>query len=191
MAMSDFTRTPIGYDANGFNRAFEAIIQAKTNQLSDKIIELFKQQIDINGNGSSIMKDDAKRAVREISNQIENGLLTLEVGIDEDYARSVSTQFYIRTMVVIEGNLKLGGGKLYTKPGQDTWKKHVNYHSVNKRSHTVYRLKGFEQKSKSGKILKGVLDNVFKGADKYISSWLRDLNDVLSANFFAMFVTGG
>lgn len=189
--MSDLVLNKIGYDVAGCNRAIEFIIKAKVDELSDRVIQLFREQIDMNGNGSSVMRADAKRAVREISRKMEEGILTLEIGVDEDFARSVSSQFYIRTMVAIHGNLMLGGGRIYTKPGQDTWKKHVNYHSINRYSKNVYRLKQFEQKSKSKKILNGVLSNVFKGSNKYIAGWLRNLDETFSGDFFGQFITGG
>lgn len=161
-------------------------VLAHTNMLSDKMIELFRKQIDSVKKPSEFMRSDAKQAVREISKKIENGIMTLEVGVDEEYARSMSKEFYIRTMVTLYGNLNTSK-HLYTKPNQYTWRKDVLDYHLNTFSKKVKRLRPLEQGPQS----KGILSNVMKEADKYVKDWLDSLVNVFTGEYFSQFIMGG
>lgn len=184
--MSDFQRIPIGFDTKGCMEAMKRVIEAYMSRLDDIFVELFKQQIDANGHGSKYMKTDAKRVIREIRREVTDDFIESQVGFDEAYARSIATDFYVRVMVVLKGNQ--GQGKLYSKPGQKTWKKHVTNYSLS-RAKTRYELpEGFNQEGDiSGKIAENAVEEI----EKYFKNTLIYLDQTFDENFFAMFVTGG
>lgn len=185
MAMSDFTPNKLGFDVNGCMNAIMRMADAYMSQTSDILINLFKGEIDKNGNGSEFMRSDAKRAVREILHEVAEDHITIEAGLDEDMARSMAKDFYVRVMVVIHGNQ--AGGTLESKPGMSTFKKNVmNYGPSG--AHTVYKLPSWFNQPDISDILR---DNVMKNIEKYFKDMLNNLDLSLDANFFGQFITGG
>ena len=152
---------------------------------SDILVNLFKIEIDRNGNGADVMKNDAKKVVREIMREVAEDHITIEAGFDEDMARSMARDFYVRVMVVIHGNQ--AGGKLYSKPGMYTFKKHVIGYGPST-AKTRYKLpKGFNQVDVS----KGIRNNVMKEIEKYFEVMMIKLCGSLTGEFFGRFITGG
>ena len=188
MAGNDLHMNHLSFDVDGFGAEFEKILNIALNNLSSRIAELFKEQINANSKASHPMRRAAIESVREISRKITKDLVELEVGVDEAYARGKGTEFFVKTMASIYGNLTLGNGKLYTKPGQQTWRKHVTDYHTNTFTQKRKRLKGFEQKGKSSQIIKGVLSNVTKAENRYIKDFYDILYNYLSASLFDSFV---
>ena len=185
MAMSDFTPNKLGFDTNGFINALMRIADAYMSETSDILILLFKKEIDRNGNGAKIMKDDAKSVVREILHEVANDHITIEAGFDEEMARSMAKDFFVRVMVVIHGNQ--GGGRLTSKPGMSTFKKHVIGYGPST-AKTKYDLpEEFNQMDVS----RGIRDNVMKDIEKYFDVMIAKISDALTPDFFSMFITGG
>lgn len=185
--MSDFVRYKLGFNTAGFMKDFEQILDIAVNWLSDRVVELFQSEIWNNSEASKVMKSDARKAVREISRKLVSGILELEVGVDEDFAKSAGVQFYIRTMVSIYGNLDQGA--IVTKPGQYTWRKNVTDYHKNVFSKKVKRIKPFEQKGHSKAIVKGVLKNIGDRSNKYINDFLTMIDTSVSGAMFERYIT--
>ena len=183
--MSDFTPNKLGFDTNGCMNAILRMADAYMSQTSDILINLFKIEIDRNGNGSSFMKHDAKKVVREILHEVAQDHITIEAGFDENMARGMARDFYVRVMVVIYGNM--ANGYLWTKPGESTWKKNVtNYGPSGAKS--IYMLPDeFDQADAS----EGIKNNVLKEIEKYFEVMLIKIDSSLDGNFFGQFITGG
>lgn len=183
--MSDFTPNKLGFNSAGCMRAIMAMADAYMSQTSDILITLFQKEIDRNGNGSKFMRSDAKSMVREILHEVTEDNIKIEAGFDEGTARSMAKDFYVRVMVVIHGNQ--AGGTLHSKPGMSTFKKNVVGYGKSG-AETVYDLPSwFNQPDISG-ILR---DNVMKEIEKYFEVMLIKINESLTGDFFAQFITGG
>ena len=182
--MSDFTPNKLGFDSRGCVNAIIRMADAYMSQTSDILINLFKLEIDRNGNGSSFMKSDAKKVVREILHEVAQDHITIEAGFDENMAKGMATDFYVRVMVVIYGNQ--AGGHIKSKPGLSTFKKNVVGYGPST-AKTVYDLPQFDQQDAS----EGIRDNVLKEIEKYFEVMLIKLDLSLDGNFFGQFITGG
>ncbi len=161
-----------------------AAADALMSETSDILLMIMKKEIDRNGNGSSYMKTDAKRVVREILHEVVADHINIEAGFDEAMAHGMATDFYVRVMVVVYGNQ--AGGPITSKPGMATFKKHVTGPSPST-AKTKYDIPQFNQYDASD----GILENTMKEIERYFDVMIAKLNDVLSAEFFAGFLTGG
>lgn len=179
---NDLHMNKLSFDVTNFMGDFDRIIQICTNWLSDRVIELFRHELWKNSLASKEMKNTARQAVREISRKVVAGILELEIGVDEAYAHSMGTQFYVRTMVSIYGNLSQG--PIYTKPGQYTWRKDVRDYHLNTTSKKRKRLRQFDQRGRSKKIVNGVLQNVDNSSNKYLKDYVDMIEANISANLF-------
>lgn len=183
--MSDFTPNKLGFDTNGCMNAIMRMADAYMSQTSDILINLFKIEIDRNGNGSSFMKNDAKKVIRETLHEVVQDHITIEAGFDEDMARGMARDFYVRVMVVVYGNM--ANGYLWTKPGESTWKKNVTNYSPSG-AKSIYMLPDeFDQADAS----EGIKNNVLKEIEKYFEVMLIKIDSSLDGNFFGQFITGG
>lgn len=182
--MSDFTPNKLGFDTSGCTRAILMAADALMKETSDILVLLFKKEIDRNGNGSRFMRDDAKKVVHEILHEVAEDHISIEAGFDEDMARSMATDFYVRTMVVIYGNQ--ANGPIWTKPGASTWKKNVvGYGPSGARTkYPLYRFNQFDFHDK-------MVENVMKQINKYFDVMVAKLATLLDGEFFGRFITGG
>lgn len=126
--MSDFTPNKLGFDINAYMREFERYLNIALDRLSYSVQELMKREIMTNGNGSRVMRETASAQVHELERRFDGSEATLVVGIDESKLGGFSDQVFVRTMVVLHGNVT--SGPLMTKPGKMTWKKDVSYRSM-------------------------------------------------------------
>ena len=182
--MSDFTPNKLGFDSASCNRSIMKAADTLMGETSNILVQLFKNEIDRNGNGSKTMREDAQKVVREILHEVAEDHITIEAGFDEAMARSMATDFYVRTMVVIYGNQ--AGGPIWTKPGVSTWKKNVTNYGES-RAKTRYQLYRFNQFDFHDKMV----ENVMKQIEKYFKDMLDKLCDSLTGDFFGQFITGG
>jgi len=182
--MSDFTPNKLGFDSAGCNRAILMAADAFMKETSDDLVMLFKKEIDKNGNGSHIMRDDAKKVVHEILHEVAADHITIEAGFDEEMARSMAKDFYVRTMVVIYGNQ--ANGPIWTKPGLSTWKKNVIGYGPSgaKTKYPLYRFNQFDFHDK-------MVENVMKQIEKHFKDMVEKLASFFDGEFFGRFITGG
>lgn len=188
MAGNDLKMNHLSYDVAGFDAEFKKILNLALNHLSARVADIFKREINANSEASQPMKNAAIESVREISRKITDAMVELEVGVDEAYARGKGTEFFVKTMASIYGNLKLGNGKLFTKPGKQTWRKHVTDYHTNTFSKEAVRLEGFEQKGHSNEMVQGVLSNVMQDTNKYVEDFINMINSYLTENLFGSFI---
>ena len=183
--MSDFTPNKLGFNTNGCKEAIRVIVAEEMNRTADIMIEIIKHQIDYLGNGTKAMKWAAKKAIRKILEDTYNNVMTIGVGFDGDYAQSVSFQFYVRALVVLEGNQH--DGFLTTKPGKRTFKKEVFNYSMSG-AQSVYVLpEGFNQ----GPVIEYIEENTLKEIEKHFKDMLDNIEARCSEAFFEQFITGG
>ena len=162
-------------------REIEEAIQIHLDELSISFQTLIRRQLIENGNGSRIMRDVAAGHVKEISRKFYDGMIELEVGVDENIS---DERARIRTLVVLYGNVT--NGPLMTKPGQQTWRKHVSYRGLSE-AKTAHRIPHWEQTDVSGKIMQNVMNDI----DKLVGRFLRDITHALDTIDFSEFITGG
>ena len=171
MASLEFVPYPIGYDSAGVMKEIDSIVNIKLDEFARTMIRVLGNAIYSAGNGSTRMKTDAVKQVKELSRSGGGGIYEMEVGIDEgaisdDIAR-------IRTIVVLHGNLH--SGPLRTKPGEDTWDKHISSQSESGAA-TIYLLPGgMWQHERTDKIL----DAYDKEIEKYVKVLAHDLEILL------------
>ena len=128
MAMADFTPNQLSFDTNGYMRAFEQFLTMAIDRLSYSVQDLMRSEIMANGNGSKVMRETACAQVQELDRKIDGNEVTLVIGIDESKLGGFTSQVFVRTAVVLHGNVTYE--PLVTKPGQMTWKKDVSYMSI-------------------------------------------------------------
>ena len=174
----EFTKEPITFDAVGAMNEINESISMMVDELSWHFQEIIIRQIYRNGNGSSLMKDEAVRHVKEISRKMEDGVLELEVGVDENFG---DERAKIRTLVVLYGNVT--NGPMMTKPGQQTWRKHVSYRGESP-ARSAYRLPHFEQTDVSGKLL----ENSMKEIEKHVNKFLNGITQLVKAIDFSIYL---
>lgn len=179
--MSDFIPNKLVLDMYGLTSEINEAIYICIDELSYKFQEIIIREIRENGNGSGIMKDEAVRHVKEISRKITNGVIELEVGVDENIGDEIAR---IRTVVVLHGNLN--SGPLFTKPGQSTWRKHVAYRAKSN-AKSVYHLDNLMQLDIAGKLL----ENSMKEIEKYIEVFLKNVQQAINLIDFSEYVIGG
>ena len=161
-------------------RAADALM----SETSDVLIKLFQKEIDRNGNGSHFMKHDAKSVVHEILHEVAGDHITIEAGFDENMARSMAKDFYVRVMVVIYGNQ--AEGTIKSKPGRSTFKKHVVGYGLSS-AKTTYDIPQFNQDS----VAEGIKQNVMNDIEKYFDVMIAKLATLCDGNFFSQFITVG
>lgn len=183
MAMADFTPNHLSVNTAGLMREIESAIDICLDELSYMFQELLIRQMRENGNGSSIMKDEAVTHVKEISRKYKGGTVELEVGVDENIS---DERARIRTLVVIYGNIEKDTGTLWTKPGEQTWRKDVAYRDESK-AKTAYPLYRFIQFDVHGKLL----ENCLKEIEKYGNDFIDALRQALDTIDFSDFIIVG
>ena len=197
--MSDFTPNKLGFDTNSYMREFEKYLNIALDRLSFSVQEIMKREIMANGNGSKVMRETACAQVQELERKINGSEAKLSIGIDENKLGGFSDQVFVRTMVVLHGNV--AHGPLMTKPGKMTWKKDVNYMSVsppvNKDGSPrkpkmmpegfmqYERVKGFGAERQ-------MLDNILgKQLDHVIEDFYNFLEQLVNNIDYSAFITGG
>lgn len=151
---------------------------------AEHMLALMRRQIFTNGNGSWFMKSTAIAQVKEILHEIVDGCISIEGGIDEDALKGAEEAVMVRTMVVIHGNQ--AGGKLKTKPGQDTYGKHVVAKGPSS-AQSVYDLPGAWNMYD---VTKGIIDNTMKETKKYFDDMIKDIATVIP-DIIIGHITGG
>lgn len=180
-----FEPNKVSIDTKGAITAIQKLAEAYMDIVSDRMVEIMRRWVYELGNGSKVMRNDAKAAVREIVHEVTNEYLNYEIGIDEAAARGMSEQFFVRVMVVLHGNQ--ASGPIHAKPGQSTWKKDVNYRSTNVYSRTPYPIPQFDWRVD---VSKGVVEMTIKEIEKVFRDMLHDLSEQIPG-IVAMHVTGG
>lgn len=197
--MSDFTPNKLGFDTAGYMREFYSCLDISLDRLSRNVIYIMRSEIMANGNGSGVMRQTAAQQVKEISRTIKGTEVELVVGIDEDTLGGFTDQVFVRTMVVLHGNV--AHSPLMTKPGQMTWTKNVNsMHlsppvnkdgSPRKPKMMPDGFMQFEKVSGFGK-MRNMLDNIFeKEINRVLEDFYSSLDDMMNSIDYSKYITGG
>ena len=176
--MSEFIPNHLSVDVNGIMSEINDAISICLDELSYKFQEIIIRQIRENGNGSGLMKDEAIRHVKEISRKITNNTVEIEVGVDEDVG---DEQARIRTIVVLHGNLH--DSPFVTKPGEQTWRKHVAYRARSN-AKSVYVLYNLMQFDVAGKLLENSMNEI----EKYAKVFLNSIQQVIDMIDFSDYI---
>lgn len=191
--MSDLTLYHLGFDVDGYMREFEGALNVALDQLSIRVQDLMMREIITNGNGSEKMKETACAQVKELSRKIKDGEVELVVGIDESSLGGFSSQVFVRTAVVLHGNVM--NGPLMAIPNKAAWDKDITNLRVSERVKSAYilpegmmqyeRVGGFGQNRK-------MLDNIMNQQIEHVISDFQDvLMNLLNAIDYSKFITGG
>ena len=197
--MSDFIPNHLGFNYAAYMKEFFSCVDIALNRLSRGIQDIMRREIMANGNGSAIMRRTACEQVKEISRSINEKEVELVVGIDEDKLGGFTDQTFVRTMVVLHGNVT--SGPLMTKPGQMTWNKHVTNMSMSpllNKDGTPRKPKmlpdewmQFEKVNGFGR-MRHMLDNMFdKEANRVIRDFYSSLDDLLNSIDYSEYITVG
>ena len=191
--MSDFVPNKLGFDVNGYKNEFNECLDIALNQLSFKVQDLMKREIMTNGNGSGVMRQTAAQQVHELSRKIDGNEVELIIGIDEDSLGGFSSQAFVRTAVVLHGNIT--SGPLMAVPNKMAWDKNVTNYRVSDRVKTAYMLpKGMTQHERVGGFGANsqMLDNIFeKQINHVISDFYERLDDLMMSIDYSKYITGG
>lgn len=183
MAANDLKLNKIGFDYSGCMRELMKVADEYMTETEDVLIRLFKHEIDRNGNGSHVMKDDAKQVVRSIVHEVLDNTINIQAGFDENMAKGMALDFYVRVMVVLYGNQ--AHGNISTKPGENTWKKYVTNYGPST-AKTRYAIPQFDQFDVS----QHIVDNVMKQVEAWFRVMLIKIMEFCrDSNFFANYVT--
>lgn len=182
--MSDLKLNKLSFDTNAYMNELEDCLRIAVDKLSIRIQDLMMREIQTNGNGSGIMKDTACKQVKELSRKIEKGIMELVVGIDESTLGGFGSQVFVRTAVVLHGNVI--SGPLRAIPGKSAWTKDITTLRVSKNVKTEYilpdgmmqyeRVNGFGAKGLKKGQNRQMLDNIF---DKQVDHVIDDFYDTL------------
>lgn len=181
MAGSDLKLNKLSFDQAAFMRDFQACINSKLDQLSISVQDLMMREIMANGNGSKVMRKTACEQVKEISRKISDTYVELVVGIDEDSLGDFSSQVFVRTAVVLHGNV--ASGPLRAIPNKLAWDKDVNNLRVSKNVKTEYILPDgmmqYEKVNGFGAERK-MLDNIMNTQINHVvDDFLKDLENAV------------
>ncbi len=123
------------------------------------------------------MKKTAKAQIKEVVREVVEDYIKIDVGVDESTLSSMGEQTLIRTVVVLHGNTHRND-MIKTRPGQDTWKKHVNYHDINKVSKSVYDLPQFVQDEDMGT---PITENAIKQVKVYFEDAIKQMSKLVDS----------
>ncbi len=197
--MSDFIPNKLGFDINAYMQEFYRYLDIALNRLSYSVQDVMKREIMTNGNGSRVMRETACAQVKELERKVDGTEATLVVGIDESKLGGFGNQVFVRTMVVLHGNV--ASGPLMTKPGKMTWKKDVNYMSpspAENKDGTPRKPKIMPNGFMQFEMVNGfgaarhMLDNILGDQLNHIINDFYDLLGQLLNNIdYSQFITGG
>ena len=149
------------------------------------------------------MRTDACLYVKETKREVTDDHILLEVGIDTEQIKNLKEDLFVRISVVLHGNMNgmsmsssnwrySYGAMMYTKPGQETYGKHV----TDKRVHVPEgqqprAMPGFAQGDKMADITEGVSKNVDTQITKYVNQFIREVNGALNSLNWSAFIGVG
>ena len=119
------------------------VVKDAMEQVAEQMGDLIKREIAHNGNGSSIMRNDAINMVKTMIKEANYEKVIYESGIDPTTLAGCAFDMRVRVLTVLTGNQH--SGPLVSKPGASTFKKNVTGPSAS-RAANVYPLpEGFNQ----------------------------------------------
>lgn len=161
------------------------ICREALDQVAEQMGDMIKQEIERNGNGSKVMRDDAVNMVKTICKQSNYEKIIYESGISPEALAACAFDMKVRVLTVLTGNQH--GGKLYSKPGQQTFKKHVRGPSQSEAKEVYPLPEGFNQPFD---ITQNLIDNVERRIEHiwtYAQQWIID--EISSSAFWDQFIS--
>lgn len=191
--MSDLQLNKLGFNVSAFRSEFEQCLNIALDKLSRAVQVLMKLEIMKNGNGSTVMKATAADQVKELSRNIDGDQVELVIGIDEDSLGGFSSQVFVRTAVVLHGNIT--AGPLMAVPNKMAWDKNVTNYRVSDRVKRAYylprgltwheKVNGFGSNSQ-------MLDNILEHQINHVvDDFYRSLDDLMFSIDYSKYITGG
>lgn len=71
--------------------------------VEDRLIQIFQEEILFNGSGRKQWREEASKAIKEISREIAGDYIGMTVGLD-DRLTSYAENLFVRIMIAIQGN---------------------------------------------------------------------------------------
>ncbi len=183
--MSDFVPNKLSINIASCQAELEKYADHQMEICAEHLMRIMRRQIEENGVGSWFMRNTAIKQVKEILHEVVDGKITIECGIDEAALKGAEEAVYVRTMVVLHGN-EAEGKPLKTKPGQDTYGKHV----TNKGPSSARTVHNLPASWSFGDVTAGIVENTMKEVKKYFDDMLEAIAEhipVIIENYF----TGG
>ena len=173
-----------GFDSAACFAAIQQICDGYMTTCAEHLLRIMRRQIEDGGNGSWFMRHTALAQVKEILHEVTDEHIKIRGGIDEDELKGAAEEVYVRVMVVLHGN-QANPGDWTTKPGEDTFGKHVvaKGPSLARSKHPLPE--SWRQFDVSG----GIIDNTMKEVEKYFSDMISAIKGALNGSFYAQFVT--
>ena len=186
---NDLHMNSLSFDTTACVALLKSVYDIYLDDLSNELVRIVRDEINKNGNGSSSMRLNAMTEVRETRREVTADEIILEAGIDLA-ALTGREPVFVRVSVVLHGNQT--SGKLFTKPGQQTWRKHVSWKATST-AKSVYPLPdGFNQTDKDAVIDAAVMANITTNAskriDKHFGTFARNVNKALDMIDWSAFV---
>ena len=176
-----FERNKIQLDTKGCQSEIKRFIDAKMTICAEHMMRIMRRQIEDNGNGSWFMRNTAIAQVKEILHEVTDDHISIYGGIDE---AALKGAVFVRTMVVLHGNQ--AGGKLMSKPGQDTYGKHV----VAKGESGAVTKYSLPESWNMYDVTSGIMANVYLEVQKYFKTMLAEISAGVPA-IVSRYITGG
>ena len=190
MAKIEFKPTTVRFDSARAALEVRKIARAKLEEAAEKLTDIIKAEIDKNGNGSHVMRDEAKSAVKKVLEKFTNEIVEYDVGIKEEDLSGMTENFFIAVMVVLHGNQT--HGPIWTKPGSPTYGKNVTgpriYTMRNGKYPKLRALPFFDQKNDAAK---PIIANAMQQIEPILNDCIRAIGDAISGGFFMQFIHAG
>lgn len=179
-----FERNKIQLNTAGCQSEIKRFIDEKMTVCAEHMMRIMRRQIEDNGNGSWFMRNTAIAQVKEILHEVTDDHISIYGGIDEAALKGADEAVFVRTMVVLHGNQ--AGGKLTTKPGQETYGKHV----VAKGESTAATKYSLPESWNMYDVTSGIMKNMYLEVQKYFKAMLAEISAGVPA-IISGYLTGG
>lgn len=186
MAESNLQLKRVWFDTAGAQAAIQKIALDNLTECAEQLVEIMKEEVMSNGNGSTFMRESAAAAVHHVLKEMSVDMMMYEVGIDENKISGMAEAFYTRVMVVLHGNQ--GGGPIWTKPGMETFSKGIVTKRTSKTHEPAKALPFFDQPDdRAG----AMLENSLKKIQSIFDQCVANIQKEISGNFLSKFLHVG
>lgn len=180
MAKIEFKPNKLYFDTAGAIKAIQKLVEDRLGEVADTMVVIIRKEIMNNGNGSTFMRQTAANAVEKELTKSTSTEVEYEIGFN-DAVMGVD-ELFVRIMVVMHGNQ--AHGRLWTKPGSLTYKKHVTGPSESSAQSTHPLPEGFNW---TEDITQHVIDNADKEIKHLFDACINQINQEINGSLLAPF----
>ena len=177
MAKNDLIMNHVSFNETGYMADIKDILNICLDTLSGHMHDVLCAAIAQCSEAAMVMIIEAQKNVKEISREVDNNHVSIEVGIDEG-AIGGGEQGFVRVMVTLYGN-----HSVWARPGGVAWTKHVNTKRPNQVK-TEYHLPYFEQGDHSAVMMKAFEHDI----KKYVKDFLDMVYTMISSIDYSQYI---